>query len=153
MHLVNGAPCHRTFTVDGDPIVTPLPRLKTERRGRADGGFVLYNVYEVPAQLGGGTVRLRLDQTDEDVANGFNREEHLRAIPPDDPDHASIYGRRNDTESGNRLLDDSMLRERAHTVGWRRQLLNVMCWAAVRNAVAVWQHCPECVGLDPPLAA
>ncbi len=153
VHLVNGAPCHRTFTVDGDPIVTPLPRLKTERRGRADGGFVLYNVYEVPAQLGGGTVRLRLDQTDEDVANGFNREEHLRAIPPDDPDHASIYGRRNDTESGNRLLDDSMLRERAHTVGWRRQLLNVMCWAAVRNAVAVWQHCPECVGLDPPLAA
>lgn len=152
VHLVNGSPCARTFTVDGDPIVTPLRRVKTERRGNP-GGWRLYNVYAVPDEMGGGRVRLRLDQTDQDIAAGFNREEHLRAVPPDDPDHAAIYGRRNDTESGNRLLDDSMLRERAHTVGWRRQLLNVTCWAAVRNAVAVWQHCPECVGLDPPIAA
>lgn len=152
VHLVNGSPCARTFTVDGDPIVTPPRRVKTERRGRP-GGYRLYNVYEIPAELGGGTIRLRLDQTDGDIAAGFNREEHLRAIAPDDPDHAAVYGRRNDSESGNRLLDDSMLRERAHTVGWRRQLLDTIAWAAARNAVAVWQHCPECVGLDPPIAA
>ena len=152
VHIVNGAPCARTFTVDGEPITAPLARVKTERRGRP-GAHRFYNVYTVPTDLGGGTIRLRLDQAEDDVATGFNREEHLRAIPPDDPDHAAIYGRRNDTESGNRLLDDSMLRERAHTVGWRRQLLDVMCWAAVRNAVAVWQHCPDCVGVDPPLAA
>jgi hypothetical protein len=41
----------------------------------------------------------------------FNREEHLRVIPPDDPDHDPLYAKRNDTESGNRILDDSMLRE------------------------------------------
>lgn len=152
VHLVNGAPCARTFDVDGDPIVTPLRRVRTERRGRP-AVWRFYNLYELPADMGGGTVRLRLDQTEDDIAKGFNREEHLRAIPPDDPDHPAIYGRRNDTESGNRLLDDSMLRERAHTVGWRRQTLNVTCRAAVRNAVAVWQHCPDCVGLDPPIAA
>lgn len=152
VHLVNGAPCARTLDVDGEPIVTPLRRVRTERRGHP-GVWRFYNVYELPADMGGGTIRLRLDQTDRDVETGFNREEHLRVIPPDDPDHPTIYGRRNDTESGNRLLDDSMLRERAHTVGWRRQTLNVTCWAAVRNAVAVWQHCPECVGLDPPIAA
>ena len=152
VHLVNGAPCLRSYSVDGDPIITPIRRIRTERRGRP-GAYRMYNMYEIPADHGGGTLRLRLDQTEEDLSTGFNREEHLRAIPPDDPDHATIYGRRNDTESGNRLLDDSMLRERAHTVGWRRQLLNVMCWAAVRNAVAVAQHCPQCAGLDPPLAA
>ena len=132
--------------------LTPLRRIRTERRGR-EGQWRFYNVYAVPDDHGGGTIRLRLDQTDHDRDIGFNREEHLRVIPPDDPDHPVVYGRRNDTESGNRLLDDSMLRERAHTVGWRRQLVNVTCWAAVRNAVAVWQHCPDCVGLDPPAAA
>ena len=112
------------------------------------------DLYEVPALHGAGTIRLRLDQTAEDEKAGFNREEHLRAIPPDDPDHDGLYGRRNDTESGNRLLDDSMLRERAHTVGRRRQLLDVLSWAAVPNASAAAQHCRrDCADLGPPLAA
>ena len=102
---------------------------------------------------GSGTVRLRLDQTADDIAAGFNREEHLRAIPPGDPDHDRLYGRRNDTESGNRLLDDSMLRERAHTVGRRRQLLNLITWAAVRNASAVRQHARPATGDPPAIAA
>lgn len=152
IHLVNGAPCVRTFNVEGEPVVTPLTRTQTQRRRNLDG-WRLYNLYAVPAEHGGGTVRLRLDQTTDDVDKGFNREENLRVIPPDDPDHEELYGRRNDTESGNRLLDDSMLRERAHTVGRRRQWLDVICWAAVRNASAAAQHCRDCVGLDPPLAA
>jgi hypothetical protein len=84
---------------------------------------------------------------------GEDREEHLRAIPPGDPDHDRLYARRNDTESGNRLLDDSMLRERAHTVGWRRQLLNLTTWAAVRNAAAVTQHARRQPDAPPGLAA
>lgn len=152
IHLVAGAPHVRSLTVDGEPLVTPVRRVRTERRG-SPGAYRMYNVYDVPAEHGGGQIRLRVDQTDHDIATGFNREENLRIIPPSDPDHDRLYGLRNDTESGNRLLDDSMLRERAHTVGWRRQTLDVMMWAAVRNATAVAQHCPECVGLDPPLAA
>ena len=141
-----------TAALGGSATAHPAASDTDRTRGR-EGQWRLYNVYQVPEGHGGGTIRLRLDQTDHDRDIGFNREEHLRVIPPDDPDHAVVYGRRNDTESGNRLLDDSMLRERAHTVGWRRQLINVTCWAAVRNAVAVWQHCPDCVGLDPPAAA
>lgn len=153
IHLVNGSPCVRTFNVEGEPITTPLTRVQTQRRRNLDG-WRLYNLYEVPSEHGGGTIRLRVDQTTDDAAKGFNREEHLRVIPPDDPDHDELYGRRNDTESGNRLLDDSMLRERAHTVGRRRQLLDVISWAAVRNASAAAQHCRRnCADLGPPLAA
>jgi hypothetical protein len=78
---------------------------------------------------------------------------HLRAIPPSDPDHDRLYARRNDTETGNRLLDDSMLRERAHTVGWRRQLLNLTTWAALRNASAALQHARPGTSDPPALAA
>ena len=99
-------------------------------------------------------MRLRLDQTAEGLERRFNRAEHLRPIPPDDPDHDHLYARRNDTESGNRLLDHSMLRERAHTVGRRRQLVNLINWAAGRNAIAVHHHArhPRS-GAPPGLAA
>jgi hypothetical protein len=84
---------------------------------------------------------MRLDRTTHDETTGFNREEHHRAIPP------------NDTESGNRLLDDSMLCERAHTVGRRRQLHNLTTWAALRNATAATQHTRHHTNDPPELAA
>lgn len=86
IHLVNGSPCVRTFNVEGEPVVTPLTRIQTQRR-RNLGGWRLYNVYEVPAEHGGGAIRLRVDQTAEDEKTGFNREKNLRVIAPDDPDH------------------------------------------------------------------
>lgn len=46
-----------------------------------------------------------------------------------------------------------MLREPAHTVGWRRQLLNLITWAMLRNASAVRQHAPPAASDPPALAA
>ncbi len=141
IHLVNGTPNLRQINVNGDIILHPATRTRTVRRLNRDGHtWRLYNHYTLPAEIGAGTFRLRLDRTADDLATGLNRAEHLRAIAPDDPDHPAIYGRRNDTESGNRLLDDSMLRERAHTIGWRRQQVDVTMWAILRNAIAVTQH-------------
>jgi hypothetical protein len=152
IHLANGAPHLRQVAVDGTPTLHPLKRSRILRRQDGDG-WRLYGEYTLPVDLGGGSVRLRLDRTAADVSAGFNREEHLRPIPPGDPDHDRLYGRRNDTESGNRLLDDSMLRERAHTVGWRRQLLNLTTWAALRNASAALQHARPGTSDPPALAA
>ncbi len=152
VHLVGGAPHARQLAVDGTPLLHPLTRTRLLRRHDRDG-WRLYGEYTVPDALGGGLVRLRLDQTTDDVATGFNREEHLRPIPPSDPDHNRLYARRNDTESGNRLLDDSMLRERAHTVGRHRQLLNLTTWAALRNAAAAHQHARPDTSDPPPIAA
>ncbi len=152
IHLRNGAPHLRQIAVDGTPTLHPLTRSRILRRHDSDG-WRLYGEYALPDDLGGGTVRLRLDRTTADITAGFNREEHLRPIPPGDPDHDRLYGRRNDTESGNRLLDDSMLRERAHTVGHRRQLLNLTTWAALRNATAAHQHARPDTSDPPALAA
>ncbi len=152
IHLVNGAPHLRQVAVDGTPTLHPLKRSRILRRQASDG-WRLYGEYTLPNDLGGCSFRLRLDRTAEDVTAGFNREEHLRPIPPGDPDHDRLYGRRNDTESGNRLLDDSMLRERAHTVGRKRQLLNLTTWAALRNASAAHQHARPDTSDPPTLAA
>jgi len=152
IHLRHGAPCVRQIAVDGTITLHPLERSKILRRQDRDS-WRFYAEYRVPTTLGAGTIRLRLDRTTDDEDTGFNREEHLRAIPPADPDHDRLYGRRNDTESGNRLLDDSMLRERAHTVGRRRQLLNLTTWAALRNATAATQHTRHHTNDPPSLAA
>lgn len=132
IHLVHGAPHLKEIGVDGEPILTPLRRAKTSTAH----GKRWYNEYEVPPEYGGGTVRLRLDSTKDDVSKSFNREEHLRAIPPEDEDYEALYALRNDAESGNRTLDDSMLRERAHSVGRRGIQLNVLTWSIYRNAQA-----------------
>jgi hypothetical protein len=147
LHLVGGLPHIREVAVDGSPITTPLIRALTFKRPNK-AGWRWYNDYEVPTECGGGIVRLRLDQTAEDIARGFNREEHLRVIPIDDPDFPRLYGRRNDSESGNRVLDDSMWRERAHTVSHARQHLDMLAWALGRNAMAWRQH--RLSSADPP---
>ena len=38
----------------------------------------------------------------------FNRTENVRPIPPSDPDFPRLYGRRNDSESLNRSLEDTL---------------------------------------------
>lgn len=149
VHVLHGAPHVRMIAVDGTLHLHPMERTKLIRR-RDTNGWRLYGEYQLPELVGGGTIRLRLDQTAPDLLAEFNREEHLRPIPPGDPDHQRLYGRRNDTESGNRLLDDSMLRERAHTVGRHRQQLNLLTWAAGRNAIAVHHHARQPSTAAPP---
>jgi hypothetical protein len=58
--------------------------------------------------------------------------------------------RRNDPDSINRHLDDTLWLRRAHGVGWRRQLLNLITYAMCVNAMSVHVHRQ---GLAPPVAA
>jgi hypothetical protein len=66
---------------------------------------------------------VRLHGNDEDTARKLNRPENLRPIPPGDPDFERLP-RRNDAESINRHLDDTMWLGRAHSIGHARQHLN-----------------------------
>ena len=94
----------------------------------------------VPDSRGGGTIRLRLDQTDPDTAVGFKRPEHLRIIADSDPDWPALMGRRSDSESGNRVIYDSFWRERAHSVGAPSQLFDLIGHMVQQNARAVEIH-------------
>jgi hypothetical protein len=69
-------------------------------------------------------VTVRLHGTEQDTARRFNRTENVRVIPPADPDFNRLYRRRNDAESINRGVVDSLYLSRAHSLGHARQLIN-----------------------------
>ncbi len=50
------------------------------------------------------------------------------------------YARRNDAESINRHLDDTMWLGRAHSVGHARQHVNLLGFAISVNSVALHEH-------------
>jgi hypothetical protein len=69
-----------------------------------------------------------------------NGAEHLRAIPPSDPDYQRLYPRRADAESINRALDDSSWLGRAHSAGRDRQLVNLIGYGIAVNSLALHRH-------------
>jgi hypothetical protein len=70
-----------------------------------------------PNELGAKIITVRLHGNDDDARRKFNRTENVRPIPPSDPAFAKLYARRNDSESINRSIDDSMRLSRAHSDG------------------------------------
>ncbi|MGQ0803513.1 MAG: transposase [Actinomycetota bacterium] len=136
LYATGGALCKCELDEQGEAVLTPLERIKIEKRPNADGTWRWYGVYLTEQ----GTLRVRLDTTDEDRAKGFNRSEHLRAIPPSDPDYQRLYPRRSDAESINRALDDSCWLNRAHSVGRERQLVNLIGYALAVNSLALHRH-------------
>ena len=128
-----------TLAANDDLHFTRLGRIRTHRN-RDKKGYRWYNDYRLPDDLGGGvvTVRLHGDKTDE--ARGFNRTENVRPIPSDDPDFKALFRRRNDAESINRALEDTMWLRRAHSVGHKRQLVNMLGYALSLNSLALLRH-------------
>lgn len=94
IHLIWGHPHVIDHDIDGNAKPAQLDRIRILRR-TSNKWYCFYGEYAVPDRFGGGTIRLRLTSVDTDEANGFNREEHLRAIASLDPDNPRIYGRRN----------------------------------------------------------
>lgn len=131
-----GTLCAATLDDQGELILLPLGRRQIMRRRNADGTWRWYQEYDVPPEVGGGTIMVRLDTTDEDRKRRFNRTEHVRPIPPGDADYKPLYGRRADIESINRGLDDTLYLTRAHSVGSARQTLDLLGYAIMVNAYA-----------------
>ena len=128
------------LTDTGDLTFTELQRKRTHRNADKNGRYRWYNDYQLPDRHGGGTLTVRLHGNDIDRARKLNRTENLRPIAPGDPDFARLYPRRNDAESINRDLDDTLYLRRAHSVGAARQHLNLLGYALVVNAVAVHRY-------------
>jgi hypothetical protein len=94
---------------------------------RAAGTYRWYNQYALPPELGGGKITVRLHGDDQDAKRKLNRTENLRPIPPSDPDFADLFRRRNDLR-------------RAHSVGHRRQLVNLLGYALMVNSLTILEH-------------
>ena len=117
-----------------------LARIRTHRNADKDGSYRWYNDYQLPAAYGHRTLTVRLHGNDEDAARKFNRTENVRPIPPGDPDFERLFPRRNDAESINRHLDDTMWLGRAHSIGHARQHLNLLGFALTVNSLALHRH-------------
>jgi hypothetical protein len=125
-----------TMAEDGSVVLIPVKRIKLEQRGKP-GAYRLYGVYQIPADEGGGTLRVAHYQTAEDRKRGLNRTEHLRPMPPGDADYERLYKRRPDAESINRGYDDHRYLRRAHSVGRHRQMVDVLLHALFVNSLAL----------------
>ena len=124
----------------GEQQFEELRRVRTHRNADKNGKFRWYNDYQLPERLGGGTITVRLHATDGDAKRKFNRTENVRPIPSTDPDFAGLYRRRNDAESINRALDDTLWLRRAHSIGHERQHLNLLTFALGVNSLALHRH-------------
>jgi hypothetical protein len=127
-------------TEGGELLFTPLIRKRTHRMRANTGLYRWYNDYRLPEHLGRGQITVRLHQNEEDRRRRFNRTENVRPIPPSDPDFPSLYGRRNDSESLNRSLEDTLFLGRAHSLGCRRQQVEMLGWALMVNALTIARH-------------
>jgi hypothetical protein len=128
------------FTDTGEPHFEPMARVRTHRNRGKNGRYRWYNDYQLPARYGDQTITVRLHGNDEDTARKLNRTENLRPIPPGDPDFERLFPRRNDAESINRHLDDTMWLGRAHSIGHARQHLNLLGFALTVNSLALSRH-------------
>lgn len=127
-------------TESGELQFQPLVRIRTHRIKDGNSFFRWYNDYRLPEHLGEGQITVRLHQDDEDRARKFNRTENVRPIPPSDPDFPRLYGRRNDSESLNRSLEDTLFLGRAHSLGAARQQVEMLGWALMVNALTLARH-------------
>ncbi len=125
------------LTHTGEIAFVPLERIRTHRTRSKAGTFRWYSDHRLPAEHGGGVITVRLHGNDEDTKRRFNRTENVRPIPPGDPDFDRLYGRRNDAESINRHIDDSLWLRRAHSIGQHRQTLNLVTYALCVNGLAL----------------
>ncbi|MEZ5170675.1 MAG: hypothetical protein R3A49_08020 [Acidimicrobiia bacterium] len=117
-----------------------LRRIRTQRARDQSGKYRWYNHYALPAEYGDTTITVRLHGTADDDQRGLNRPENVRPIPPTDPDFTELFRRRNDAESINRALDDTLYLRRAHSIGHHRQLVNVLGYALMVNSLTLHRH-------------
>ena len=128
------------LTETGDLTFTELPRIRTHRNRDKNGKYRWYNDYQLPDRYENQTITVRLHGNADDVARKFNRTENVRPIPPSDPDFARLYPRRNDAESINRNIEDTLWIGRAHSIGHARQHLNLLGYALMVNGLALHRH-------------
>lgn len=128
------------LTDTGDLTFETLRRVRTRRTRDKNGKYRWYNDYELPDHYGRQVVTVRLHGNEHDTRRKLNRTENVRPIPAGDADFARLYRRRNDAESINRGLDDSLWLGRAHSVGHQRQHLNLLGFALMVNSLARHRH-------------
>ena len=83
-------------------------------------------------------IRHNSDHTER--TKNTRRTRSLRPIPENDPDFATLYGLREDTESMHHHLKQRMWNGRARTIGLQRQTINHHAYQTRTGLVALIAH-------------
>ena len=131
LHIENGTVIDVALADDGTPVtVAAATRRQIKRFRRSDGTHRFSLGIDIACRHGSFRLWLSPHATDRDGT----LPEHLRLIPPDDPDFKLLYGLRNDSESFNNQYKRTLLVDRATSVGWERQLFDLLAFAVLENS-------------------
>lgn len=135
---INGAVSEVGLDESGAPVVLGrLDRLQVKRSRRSTGRYHFNIAYRVPCRAGEFTAWITPHGEPGDPDH--RRAGHVRVIAEGEPDFARLYGLRNDAESWNSMLKRSLLVDRAASLGGARQLVDVLCFALLHNAMTAYQ--------------
>lgn len=127
LHAVNGTIVDVALADDGQPVDTATATRKQIKRSRRKDNTYRYNL-ALTIPCGNTTTTIWVTPHDN--------PEHIRLIPPDDPHFNTLYNLRNDAESLNSQFKRSLLVDRASSVGWQRQLFDLLAYAILHNSLA-----------------
>lgn len=151
-----GACTHQLAAVDGAVsevglddageavVISRLDRKQVKRPRRASGSYHFNVAYEVPCDAGAFAAWVTPHGEPGDATH--RRADAVRVIAEGEPDFERLYGLRNDAESFNSQLKRSLLVGRAMSLGGRRQLLDVLCFALLQNATNQYRACAGSAG-------
>lgn len=133
----------RQLKENGEWHFLPLEATKLHVNRNGDGTASQYRLYvglklpaEVALRTGKREVTVALYQTQNDKTRAYPRTAHVRAVGSASPDFWIYTKMRNDSESLNRVIEDSLYRHhRARSIGWARQQVDMLGLAGLINAL------------------
>ena len=135
---VDGAVSEIALDTTGKPVVLGALERKQVKRPRRAAGLFHFNVaYQVRCPGGDFTAWVTPHQSAGDTDH--KRADAVRVIAEGEAEFATLYGLRNDSESFNSQLKRTLLVDRAMSLGARRQLLDVLCYAVLHNATNAYR--------------
>jgi hypothetical protein len=148
LHIRNGTIVDVALADDGTPVIVGnAVRRQVKRIRRSDGTWRFNLAVTIPCANGDFEHWTSPHATDTEAW----RPEHLRLLPPDDPTFQKLYGLRNDLEALNNTFKRSLLVNRATSVGWERQLIDMYSYAILHNSTSMSRR--EVALLTPNRAA
>ncbi|SKG85679.1 Uncharacterised protein [Mycobacteroides abscessus subsp. bolletii] len=132
-----GAICERHILDTGETTFTSSPVARRYSRRNTNGIFRWY----IDIALACGTVHTeRLDTTPDDDKSRYNRTEHLRQYVASGADsvYHRCYGWREDAESVNDLIQQTLHKGRMIAYTAQRQFLVMLGFAIGRNSLTRW---------------
>lgn len=131
---VDGAVCEVDLDDTGRPVVlSRLERRQVKRSRRSSGAFHFNVAYDVPCPSG--PFLAWVTPHGETGDRDHRRADAVRVIAEGEPDFDRLYGLRNDAESFNSQYKRTLLVDRAMSLGGRRQLLDVLSYGLLHNAL------------------